>query len=71
MNKIPMLCFNCGNAVLTSRDEVEFNAAAIGTYGCNICDDNDCENLELFYIDRIGRTLSFGQWMDEEEMARA
>ena len=69
--KIPLLCLVCGNAVLTPRDaHCELNAAAIAMHGCNICDDHG-EGNELFYIDHIGRVLSFGQWMDEEERARA
>lgn len=61
---IPLLCLECGNAVLTPRDlDWEIDAAAIATHGCAICDESG-ENNEQFYITKSGDLLSFGQWVD-------
>ena len=67
-HNIPLLCLNCGNAVLTLRDNLyERNAKSIAMSGCINCDKHG-EGWETFYVGQNNEMLSFGQWCDQEEL---
>lgn len=68
MGRIPLRCLNCGNVVMTPRQDDEARAAHIATSRCPQCDPQG-EGHEQFYFTRDCRLLSYGQWMEHLEMA--
>lgn len=65
VDRIPLRCLGCGNAVMADRRHDEDGAIEIAMSNCDVCAPDD--GCELFYGHPTRGLLSFGDWMDAVE----
>ena len=55
-DRIPLLCIQCGNAMLVDKIDVPRRTVRVESHPCDLCDDGGGYGEEL-YIDAAGKMI--------------